>query len=324
LFSLKNKRETLVSESSHNGKTGIVFVGVSILVHLVFLFSLLTIQKLDVPNEKMPPAVQVDLVSYSPDFSSRSTDEAPKESGAAESAEETPSQPDTGAVEKAEEPAQTESVKTPQVIKPDVSLKSKPENLEKLIAEKKAEEKEEKKQETEKEPEKKQEKTSLKKKTYEPEKVIEAARDKIEKSVEQQSDDQLQDALKRLAEKVQGRKKGKNKDSEGTGGTGRGGNTAVSIYNSMIAVAVQQNWVFNQRLARIEQDEDNPTVTVVIKILKSGKIADIWIETRSGNRYLDQSAVRAVKKASPLPPLPEGYTSYDVGLRFTPRGVKGS
>ncbi|MCF8045505.1 MAG: TonB family protein [Desulfarculaceae bacterium] len=320
MFALKNKRETLVSEPSHNGKTGVVFVGVSILVHFVFLLSLLAVQHFEVPEDKMPPAVQVDLVSYSPDFSSSPALETAKESGPAEIKEKTPSQPDKVSTEKPAEPAEKEPVKTPQVIKPDVSLKSKPENLEKLLAEKKAEKEETK----EKEPEKAQKKTSLKKKTYEPEKVIEAARDKIEKSVEKQSDDRLQAALDRLAKKVEGQKKGEGKDSEGKGSKGLGGNTAVSIYNSMIAVAVQQNWVFNQRLARIEQDENNPTVTVVIKILKSGKIADIWIETRSGNRYLDQSAVRAVKKASPLPPLPEGYTSYDVGLRFTPRGVKGS
>lgn len=322
MFALKNKRETLVSEPSHNGKTGVVFVGVSILVHFVFLLSLLAVQRFDMPREKMPPAVQVDLVSYSPDFSSSPAPETAKESGSAEIQDKKPSQPDKVSTEKPAEPAESEPVKTPQVIKPDVSLKSKPENLEKLLAQKKAQKKETK----EKEPEKAQKKTSLKKKTYEPEKVIQAARDKIEKSVEKQTDDRLQAALDRLAKKVEGQKKGEGegKGSEGKGSKGRGGNTAVSIYNSMIAVAVQQNWVFNQRLARVEQDENNPTVTVVIKILKSGKIDDIWIETRSGNRYLDQSAMRAVKKASPLPSLPEGYTSYDVGLRFTPRGVKGS
>ena len=320
MFSLKNKRETLVSEPSHNGKTGIVFFGVSVMLHFVFLLSLLTVQRLDAPEEKMPPAVQVDLVSYSPDFSSQSVAEAPKESGPVESAAEEAASSEKVSVEKPAEPAETETVKTPHVIKPDVSLKSKPKNLEKLIAEKKTEKKEEK----EPEPEKKKEKRSLKEKTYEPEKVMEAAREEIEKSVEKQKDDRLQDALKRLAEKVEGQKTSGRGDKDGGSGVGRGGNTAVEIYNSMIAVAVQQNWAFNDRLARIEQNENGPMVTVVIKILKSGEIADIWIETRSGNRYLDQSAVRAVKKASPLPPLPEGYTSYDVGLRFTPRGVKGS
>lgn len=319
MFSLKNKRETLVSEPSHNGKTGLVFLGVSVIVHLVFLLSLLAVQRFDVPEDKMPPAVQVDLVSYSPDLSGRPAPRISEESGPAETREQTSSEPDKVPVEKSAEPSEAESVKTPPVIKPEVGLKSKPENLEKLIAQKSAE----KEKEPEKKPDKPQKKTSLKKKTYEPEKVIESAREEIEKSVEKQSDDRLQKALDRLAEKVEGRNKGEGKASQ-DGGTGRGGSTAVSIYNSMIAVAVQQNWVFNQRLASIEQDENDPMVTVVIKILKSGKIADIWIETRSGNRYLDQSAVRAVKKASPLPPLPEGYNSYDVGLRFTPRGVKGS
>jgi len=80
-----------------------------------------------------------------------------------------------------------------------------------------------------------------------------------------------------------------------------------------------QNWVFNDILARMDK---NLEVVVLIKILKNGEIRDIIYETKSGNRYLDESAKKAIKKSNPLPPLPAGRRSYDLGLIFTPRGLK--
>ena len=52
--------------------------------------------------------------------------------------------------------------------------------------------------------------------------------------------------------------------------------------------------------------------------MKTGEIRDLWFEERSGNDYFDDSVLRAMKKASPLPPLPEGYSRpyYELGIRF--------
>jgi len=66
----------------------------------------------------------------------------------------------------------------------------------------------------------------------------------------------------------------------------------------------------------------NLEVRILIKILKSGEIRDIIYETKSGNRYLDESAKKAIKKANPLPALPGGMRSYDVVVIFTPKGLK--
>jgi colicin import membrane protein len=82
---------------------------------------------------------------------------------------------------------------------------------------------------------------------------------------------------------------------------------------------IRQNWAFNERLANAEKGIQ---ARVLIKILQNGQIRDVWFETRSGNRYLDESALKAVKKSNPLPPLPKGYVTYDVGLQFTPSGLK--
>jgi colicin import membrane protein len=83
--------------------------------------------------------------------------------------------------------------------------------------------------------------------------------------------------------------------------------------------AIEQNWVFNDMLARMDQHLE---VRVMIKILKSGEIRDIAYETKSGNRYLDESAKKAIKRANPLPKLPAGMTSFDLVVGFTPKGIK--
>jgi len=63
---------------------------------------------------------------------------------------------------------------------------------------------------------------------------------------------------------------------------------------------------------------------LVIKIMPGGEISDIRFERNSGNRYLDDSAYRAIQKSNPLPPVPEQYDRayYEVGLRFGTGGLK--
>jgi TonB family protein len=41
-------------------------------------------------------------------------------------------------------------------------------------------------------------------------------------------------------------------------------------------------------------------------------------EKHSGNRYFDESAMKAIKKASPFPPFPDSIrdNNIDVGIRF--------
>ncbi|MBF0469046.1 MAG: TonB C-terminal domain-containing protein, partial [Desulfamplus sp.] len=138
--------------------------------------------------------------------------------------------------------------------------------------------------------------------------------------------DELAKALSRLKNQVatQTSKKG--------GGTGAGGGLAssnvpgkgtssqvIDLYNLELMYRIRQNWSFNERLAGAESKIE---VRILIKILQNGEIRDIWFETRSGNSYLDESALKAVKKSNPLSPLPPGYTSYDIGLIFTPDGLK--
>ncbi|HOF05056.1 MAG TPA: energy transducer TonB [Syntrophales bacterium] len=63
---------------------------------------------------------------------------------------------------------------------------------------------------------------------------------------------------------------------------------------------------------------DNVEAVVNIRILRNGTIAGVTFEKRSGLAYFDNSVLRALKKAHPLPPLPDWYrdSGLDIGIRF--------
>ncbi len=190
----------------------------------------------------------------------------------------------------------------------------------------------------------KKKKSSLKKRTYDAEKVKAIARKILEKkqplskehpSLKKQiakidnSEDQsikeetLATALSRLKDQVESQQSEKNRAaSQGTASGAKGGGApsrVIDLYNLELMYRIRQNWVFNEKLAGRENDLE---VRLVIKILKSGEIRETWFETRSGNTYLDDSALKAIKKSNPLSMLPAGYSSYDVGLIFTPSGLQ--
>jgi TolA protein len=59
------------------------------------------------------------------------------------------------------------------------------------------------------------------------------------------------------------------------------------------------------------------TAIVSARIGRDGRLMFVSIEEGSGNGFYDQSTLRAVKKAAPFEPLPEGYEGgLEVGFRF--------
>jgi TonB family protein len=209
-----------------------------------------------------------------------------------------------------------------QVLKPDVSLKSKPKNLEELMAQtpepKPAPEAKPKpKPDPKPKPEAKPESRPRPKSAEPP-----------PEKKEPDSQQQLAQAMERLAREVEAQDKVGSSSNTGTGpvagsgsgaGDGRRGGTPLDLYKMILQSVIQQNWVFNEMLAGLDQ---NLEVRILIKILKNGEIRDIIYETRSGNPYLDQSARRAIQRANPLPALPKGMASYDVVVIFTPKGLR--
>ena len=87
----------------------------------------------------------------------------------------------------------------------------------------------------------------------------------------------------------------------------------MGAYYARIWALIQRQWALPRGIL---PDHDLKSVIVIV-ILKDGTLAGLNIEKSSGNKYFDQSAARAIKKASPFPP-PDSVrdSSIDIGIRF--------
>jgi TonB family protein len=94
-------------------------------------------------------------------------------------------------------------------------------------------------------------------------------------------------------------------------------NSLLDHYYSLIWAKIKEAWTIPKNL--LEERVDLETVIVVI-IEKDGKIKRYWFEKKSGNDLYDQTAIRAIKKAEPLPPIPNELSeeSLEIGIRFFP------
>ena len=317
---IENRRR-FISEPKYIGPK--VFLGVcllSVLCHVLFFISLFFLHDFEffVPKSKV---VTVDLVTFAPESANAQTlgkmpmpDEPASDNGDEVN-------PNTVS----QSPPQPAEPKEPEIpiLKPEVSLKSKPDNLKDLIA---TREKEEPKKEPPKEKPVEKKKKTQEKTTKKLEQDLAKARKKQAEKLEKQKQAQFKKALERMKASVASKEngvQGTNSGGNGVAGAsdgGRGGEASLlTLYQMVIKSAIEQNWIFNDAMAGLNQDLE---VRIFIKILKSGDIRDISFETRSGNHYLDESAKKAVQRANPLPKLPKGMSSYELVLGFSPRGLK--
>jgi colicin import membrane protein len=108
----------------------------------------------------------------------------------------------------------------------------------------------------------------------------------------------------------------------GTGtGVGSGGASVLeaklSDYYNAIWAKIKEEWTLPKTLPQRETELE--TIIVVV-IEREGKIQKLWFEKRSGNALYDQMAMRAIRKAEPLPPIPEEFSdrTLEIGIRFYP------
>lgn len=89
------------------------------------------------------------------------------------------------------------------------------------------------------------------------------------------------------------------------------------LYYNLIWQRIRSVWVLPEEVLR---GKKNLETIIAIRISKDGQIEEIYFEKKSGNPHLDESCLRAIKKANPLPPLPPGIEGdkLDLGIRFTP------
>lgn len=279
-------------ENGH--KSGVVFFLVSSLLHGMLFWGMVSFQDFRLPKP-MPPVIKIDLVSFSPipvieDNRPAADDEKISEEIQGISTKAKP----------------MEKARKPDSKNPDIRLKKKPKNLKQLMAEKKEKPKRKEEKKTAEEPVSKKETTAEKVPEKEAQQVV---------TQKDQDKHRIAEALSRLQKKVKAQDKIKRGAKEGQGGEyGK----AIDLYAELIGETVGQNWVFNDILAKMDQ---NLKVHILIKILRSGEIRDIIYIDRSGNRYLDESAKRALRKSNPLPALPMGQKSFDAILIFTPKGL---
>lgn len=229
-------------------------------------------------------------------------------------------------VQKKTEPAKAEPPKEEKQLE-KLSL------VEELERKKREKELEEKKKEEEKklledkkkkELEKKKKEEELKKKIEEDQKKkVQEELDKKKKEAEarekekQERDKRLSDLARQIKSK-QYEGESVNAGGEGfgaarLGGQAGGGGTlaayAVVAYQNELQEHVKAGWRWMVRTERLR-------TLVRVKIEPSGNIADVRVEQSSGNSNFDDSVVRAVRKASPVPPPPKEHYSHFSDVRF--------
>lgn len=99
------------------------------------------------------------------------------------------------------------------------------------------------------------------------------------------------------------------------------GNTdpALAYYFVLIQDKITGNWTPPKM-----SPGTTASVSLSLRILRSGQVRDLVVGSSSGDRLLDDSAVRAVGLSSPLPPLPPLFKAeaLSLELRFTFVGEK--
>jgi colicin import membrane protein len=104
-------------------------------------------------------------------------------------------------------------------------------------------------------------------------------------------------------------------------GSSSGGSSALESrlndYYSTIWAKIKKEWTLPGDLPKGKTDLE--TIIVVI-VERDGKVQKSWFEKRSGNAHYDQMAMRAIKKAEPLPPIPKEFSdeTFEIGIRFHP------
>ena len=120
----------------------------------------------------------------------------------------------------------------------------------------------------------------------------------------------------------------------GSGGSGRGGGAGTGLPGSGGGSGAPLDPAMQKYLLDVYEKVKNAwnipgmakkdlETIVTIKARKDGRITEINIEKRSGNRIYDESILRALRAAEPLPVIPQSLNadSLEIGFRFLPGGI---
>ena len=94
-------------------------------------------------------------------------------------------------------------------------------------------------------------------------------------------------------------------------GVGAGGGTALAQYLTLVDWKIQGNWV-----PVASTGEPEAVVIIRFRVLRSGQVKDLALETSSGSASMDNAALRAVRQSLPFPPFPNLLTDPLLDLRY--------
>lgn len=91
-------------------------------------------------------------------------------------------------------------------------------------------------------------------------------------------------------------------------------NMQMKVYYSVVWSKIKEQWALPEGIL----NSTNLETVIEAKILKNGTVVSLTFEKRSGNRYFDESALKAIKKVGKFDPLPEWLNKkyIDLGIRF--------
>ena len=90
----------------------------------------------------------------------------------------------------------------------------------------------------------------------------------------------------------------------------------LRVYYNSIWQRIKEEWILPESLL----EEVRTVPVIVIKVQRDGTILESWFEEKSGSSIYDEYAMRAIKKANPLPPFPPDLEEevLEIGIRFHP------
>ena len=309
----RNHAPTYAMGAGIEPRTMVIYFGVSLVIHLIFIGSMIYLPESNPRLKLGPSAISVSLVSL-PGPPKTAHSPAPAVAPEPSEAAKTVAIPK----EKVKEPPKAPIIETPEPKPPPVMAK--PKKTVSLTPKK----------------QKYRVKRSLKKKTQNRQKMIDQAVSSVQKRVENKQADSVRQAIDRLKKKVaqsetsgsrQRQTTNGNQGSTGSGlagAGGTGGKRAIEItdlYKVEVAFQVERHWAFSRQVAG---DGKTLQASIVFRVLPSGEITDIRFTQNSGNAYLDDSVYRAIVKANPVSPHPDGIRVpyVTMALRFTPEGMR--
>jgi TonB family protein len=94
---------------------------------------------------------------------------------------------------------------------------------------------------------------------------------------------------------------------------------ARRLYYTEVWSAIRSQWALPKSLLGSQRLE----AVVVIVVRRDGTIESVRFEKKSGNALFDDSVLRAIQKANPLPKFPDIYSPPrdEIGIRFRPEDL---